>query len=96
MSCAGSTLQAEMVALPDGRLSVLLSDGRQLTGRVARRGRGEVGVSTSRGAVRFSLADPLHDRLDHIPAAGGSSPIDRLELKSGKMDLDEHATVCFS
>jgi acetyl/propionyl-CoA carboxylase alpha subunit len=73
VSCAGSTLLAEIVALPDGRISVLLSDGRQLTGRVARRGRGDVGVSTPRGAVRFGLADPLHDRLDHLPAAGGSS-----------------------
>jgi biotin carboxyl carrier protein len=76
VSCAGSTLHAEMVALPDGRLSVLMSDGRQLTGRVTRPVRGEVGVSTSRGAVRLSLADPLHDRLDHLPAAGGPSDSD--------------------
>jgi biotin carboxyl carrier protein len=69
----GWTQQAQVVALPDGRLSVLLSDGRQISGRIARRARAEVVVSTSRGSVRLSLADPLHDRLEHAATAGGPS-----------------------
>ena len=64
----------DVVPLPDGRLSVLLSDGRQVSGRATRLARGEMAVSTSRGAVRLSLADPLHDRLDHTASAGDSSP----------------------
>jgi biotin carboxyl carrier protein len=69
----GWTQCAEVAALPDGRLSVLLSDGRQVSGRIARRARGEIVVSTSRGSVRMSLADPLHDRLEHSASAGDSS-----------------------
>jgi biotin carboxyl carrier protein len=63
----------DVVPLPDGRLSVLLADGRQVSGRAARLARGEMAVSTSRGAVRLSLADPLHDRLEHSAFAGDSS-----------------------
>jgi 3-methylcrotonyl-CoA carboxylase alpha subunit len=63
----------DVVPLPDGRLSILLADGRQLSGRAARVVKGEMVVSTCRGAVRLSLADPLHDRLDHTAPSGDSS-----------------------
>lgn len=63
----------EVAPLPDGRLSVLLPDGRQASGRAARLVGGEMSVSTCRGTVRLRLGDPLHDRLDHTAASGGSS-----------------------
>jgi biotin carboxyl carrier protein len=68
----GEETDAETVRLPDGRLSVLLSDGRQFCGRVAPRGKGEVEISTSRGVCRIALADRLHDRVDHASQLGGS------------------------
>lgn len=76
VSCSGSILHARVAALPDGRLSVLLSDGRQLTGRIAHRGRGEMDVSTSRGGIRLRISDPLRDRLEHTPAGADSSDAD--------------------
>jgi biotin carboxyl carrier protein len=66
----------DVVPLPDGRLSVLLADGRQLSGRAARLAGGEMAVSTCRGAVRLSLADPLHDRLDHTASPGDPSQVE--------------------
>jgi biotin carboxyl carrier protein len=52
-----------VVRLPDGRVSVLLGDGRQICGRAAAAGAGEVDVVTKSGRVRVRLADPLTDRL---------------------------------
>jgi len=77
----------DVVPLPDGRLSVLLSDGRQVSGRAARLARGEISVSTCRGAVRLSLADPLHDRLDHTPSTGDPSQAEQdvRALMSGRV-----------
>lgn len=57
--------KAEVIRLPDGRLSALLSTGRQICGRVAARPHGDVEVSSARGNFRFGLADPLHDRVGH-------------------------------
>jgi biotin carboxyl carrier protein len=64
------TFDAQTVRLPDGRLSILLADGRQVCGRASPRSRGEVEVSSARGVCRLALADPLHDRVDH---AGGAA-----------------------
>jgi biotin carboxyl carrier protein len=77
----------DVVRLPDGRLSVLLSDGRQVSGRAARVARGEMSVSTCRGAVRLSLADPLHDRLDHMGSTGDPSQAEQdvRALMSGRV-----------
>jgi biotin carboxyl carrier protein len=61
----GEARELRTVRLPDGRISILQPDGRQVCGRVLPRGRGEVEVSTARGICRLSLADPLHDRVDH-------------------------------
>src|SRR5262249_54471467 len=60
----------DVFALPDDRLSILLPDGRQLSGRVALRAGSEWTVSTSRGVVRVSLTDPLHARLEGEAAPG--------------------------
>ncbi len=62
-------MDATVVRLPDGRVSIILSDGRQISGRVLARPHGEIEVSTSRGICRFGLTDPLHDRVDHAAAS---------------------------
>jgi biotin carboxyl carrier protein len=68
---AGRAEAGEVRILPDGRLSLLLEDGRQFCGRVRLAREGAVEVS-SRGARReIGLADPLHDRLAHAPGGGG-------------------------
>ena len=72
----GASQQAEVVALSDGRISLLLSDGRQLCGRVLARPHGEIEVSGSAGICRFGLADPLHDRVDHARHAGPAGSAD--------------------
>ena len=64
----GATDVAEVTRLPDGRLSLILEDGRQVCGRVRPGGDGEVEVSTAAGRRRIALAEPLRDRIAH--AAG--------------------------
>ena len=71
--------RGEIVRLPDGRVSLLLENGRQICGRLATAGEGEVELS-SRGSVRrVSLAEPLRDRLahsaDHGAGASGEEEI---------------------
>ncbi|HEY2796247.1 MAG TPA: biotin/lipoyl-containing protein [Thermoanaerobaculia bacterium] len=71
---SGRTRIAEASRLPDGRLSLLFDDGRQVCGRVrlaldgggagALRG-GEVEVVTGSSRRKISLADPLRDRVAH-------------------------------
>jgi biotin carboxyl carrier protein len=75
----GGVQRGEIVRLPDGRVSLLLEDGRQVCGRLSPSGEGEVELS-SRGSVRrVSLAEPLRDRLahaaDHGPGASGEEEI---------------------
>jgi biotin carboxyl carrier protein len=65
------TEQAEATRLPDGRLSLLFEDGRQISGRVRPQGDGEVEVATGAGCRRIALAEPLRDRLAH--ASGDSA-----------------------
>lgn len=68
----GRTQSVSSAWLPDGRLSLLLPDGRQVCGRVAPDPQaGEVEVVTAGGARRVPLADPLRDRLAH-PSDSGS------------------------
>jgi biotin carboxyl carrier protein len=57
----GTTTMAELVALPDGRLSVLFDDGRQLCSRVAASDENVV-LSTPRGTVHVPIADPRRHR----------------------------------
>ncbi len=70
----GETL-AEYAPLPDGRLSVLLPSGRQLTGRAVA-GRLEAWVRGRRLSVE--LADPLRDRA----AAGIRSSVTSAEVRA--------------
>jgi biotin carboxyl carrier protein len=73
---AGRTEHAEAVRLPDGRLSLLFDDGRQICGRVLPREGGDVDVSTSAGVRRIALAEPLRDRLAHSAGDGASGSED--------------------
>ena len=71
VSRGGRAEAGEVTTLADGRLSLLLEDGRQLCGRVRPAGEGAVEVS-SRGTRReIAFADPLHDRIAHAPNGAG-------------------------
>ena len=66
----GKTVETvEARILPDGRLSVLFEDGRQVSGRGTPRGNG-LEVSGPRGTSWIQLADPLRDRLAATKSAG--------------------------
>ena len=63
LSRGGASSGATAVRLPDGRLSLLLDDGRQICGRVRLASEGEVEVATGSDPRKIALADPLRDRL---------------------------------
>ena len=66
--------RGELASLPDGRVSLLLDGGRQICGRLAAAGPGEVEVSTRGRLRRIALAEPLRDRLVHSGEhAGGQA-----------------------
>ena len=65
LSRAGRSEHAEVVRLPDGRLSLLFDGGRQICGRILARTGGEVEVVTGGLSHRIALAEPLRDRLAH-------------------------------
>ncbi len=66
----GETESCELEKLPDGRLSLILEDGRQICGRVLPWREGEVEVVRGGVSRRVALADPLRDRLAHAHDAG--------------------------
>jgi biotin carboxyl carrier protein len=68
----GRSVGGQLRELPDGRVSLLLDDGRQLCGRVRAAGEGAVEVSSGGTRRELALADPLHDRLAHAPGGGGA------------------------
>ncbi|HTY42133.1 MAG TPA: biotin/lipoyl-containing protein [Thermoanaerobaculia bacterium] len=84
---AGRAEAAEAARLPDGRLSLIFEDGRQVCGRLLPAGEGEVEVSTAAGAARIALAEPLRDRLAHPPggAAEGSGTEEVRALMPGRV-----------
>ena len=69
----GVTREVSVARLPDGRLSLLFSDGRQISGRARSLAMGRVEVTVAGSARTVALADPLHDRLSHSGAEGGAS-----------------------
>jgi biotin carboxyl carrier protein len=71
LSRGGVTEGAQLTRLPDGRLSLLFDDGRQICGRVLPAGEGEVEVLAGGRRSRVALAEPLRDRLAHAASAGG-------------------------
>ena len=76
----GASRVAEVTRLPDGRLSLILEDGRQICGRVRAANDGEVEVSTAAGRRRFGLAEPLRDRIAH--ASGSSADTGDEEIRA--------------
>ena len=66
----GSRERAEIVDLPDGRLSLLFENGLQICGRVLPSGAAEAEVITAGSRRRIALADPLRDRLAHAAEHG--------------------------
>ena len=83
VSCAvtrGAVVErAELVALGDGRLSLLLEGGRQLSGRVVEAAPG-AGWVVSRGVGRrLEIAEPLRDRLAHaVPDSSGGEEMEEV------------------
>lgn len=69
----GKRESAEWAALPDGRLSLLFDDGRQICGRVLPAEDGSVAIVTAGETRSVSLADPLHDRLAHASDQGSTA-----------------------
>jgi biotin carboxyl carrier protein len=70
-SRGGRIERVDVAALPDGRWSLLMEDGRQVCGSAVEDHPGEVAV-VRRGERRLlSFADPLHDRIAHSGAAAG-------------------------
>jgi len=63
--------RGELARLPDGRVSLLLDGGRQICGRLAAAGPGEVEVSSRGRLRRIALAEPLRDRLVHAGEQAG-------------------------
>jgi len=78
---------AEIVRLPDGRLSLLFDDGRQVCGRILPQPQGEVEVFTLGGRRRIALAEPLRDRLAHASGngAGGDGAEEVRALMPGRV-----------
>ncbi|HEY7111634.1 MAG TPA: biotin/lipoyl-containing protein [Thermoanaerobaculia bacterium] len=69
----GLTRDVSVAKLPDGRLSLLFADGRQVCGRARATGMGQVEVVVAGEVRTVALADPLHDRLSHSAAPGAGS-----------------------
>lgn len=78
---AGREESAEVARLPDGRLSLLFEDGRQVCGRILPRPEGEVEVFTAGGRRRIALAEPLRDRLAHA-SGNGAGPAGAEEVRA--------------
>ena len=73
---AGRKTAMDVAELPDGRLSVLFEDGRQICGRVLPRDGGFV-VATRRGSSRVPIVDPIRQRLAVLDdeAEGGGEEV---------------------
>ncbi len=69
----GVTRDVSVARLPDGRLSLLFSDGRQISGRARPLPLGRVEVIVAGSPRTVALADPLNDRLSHSGPEGGAS-----------------------
>jgi biotin carboxyl carrier protein len=69
----GQARELSFERLPDGRFSVLFSDGRQVCGRALPGDPGQVEVVTSGGPRLVHLADPLLDLLSHAAGSGPDS-----------------------
>ncbi len=67
---AGVDTRAELARLPDGAISLIFEDGRQISGRAFPGRPGEVELVRPGAATRIALALPLQDRLAHAGEHG--------------------------
>lgn len=65
VSRGGVARRAGLETLPDGRVSLLFDDGRQICGRVSDEGGGAIEIVTGGVLRRLALAEPLIDRISH-------------------------------
>lgn len=80
----GKSSRLDLAELPDGRLSLVFEDGRQVCGRVATSDGGAI-VSTRRGVDRIAIADPSRHRLAAAESAGGGSGEEVHALMPGRV-----------
>lgn len=69
----GETLRGEVARLPGGGVSLILENGRQVSGQVFARKRGEVELLRLGASHRIAVAEPLQDRLAHAGAEGAGN-----------------------
>jgi biotin carboxyl carrier protein len=78
----GRTEVVQTLTLPDGRLSLLLEDGRQICGRASRRSPHELEVSTRRGVTRIRVTDPLRAKLAATRGRAGAEESESEEVRA--------------
>lgn len=80
-------LSADVVRLPDGRTSVVLPSGRQVTGRASLRaeGRAEAWVGSRRLAIR--LSDPLREMAGEGSAVTAAAAELRAQIPGRVVDV---------
>jgi 3-methylcrotonyl-CoA carboxylase alpha subunit len=78
---------AELARLPDGRTSIVLPSGRQITGRTALRpgGRAETWIGARRLALH--LSDPLRDPVGENGGPGGGAADIRARIPGRVVDV---------
>lgn len=80
----GRSSRLDLAELPDGRLSLVFEDGRQVCGRVATSDGGAI-VSTRRGVERVAIADPSRHRLAAAESGDGGSGEEVRALMPGRV-----------
>lgn len=81
---AGTSTAVDAVRLPDGRLSLLLPDGRQICGLVSL-SEGVATVTSSRGTVDVAIDDPRRHARRHASAAADESGEEVRALMPGRV-----------
>jgi biotin carboxyl carrier protein len=81
---AGTSTPIEAVRLPDGRLSLLLPDGRQICGLVTLTD-GIATVTSARGTVAVAIDDPRRHARRHGSAAADESGEEVRALMPGRV-----------
>jgi biotin carboxyl carrier protein len=81
---AGTSTAIDAVRLPDGRLSLLLADGRQICGLVSLSD-GVATVTSSRGTVEVAIDDPRRHARRHAAGAADESGEEVRALMPGRV-----------
>ena len=81
---SGTSTAVDAVRLPDGRLSLLLPDGRQICGLVSLSG-GVATVTSSRGTVEVAIDDPRRHARRQSAAAADESGEEVRALMPGRV-----------